>query len=161
MTDGCWREANCLGRSVSHSIRVAECISRNIVVSVIGPQSAGGESFAKGKSSPKGKASTKRLAAVADRKAMAWEAARDKMDATAPGTMTESHGVGRHSCRDEYSGRSGYKVPPRHQNSSRCALNVICDLPIPLCERRSNNTGGRASIPLPMLSFARYRPVFM
>jgi hypothetical protein len=49
------------------------------------------------------------------------KAATDKMGAASPGAVTESHGVGRHSCRDEYSGRSGYKVPPRHQNSSPCA----------------------------------------
>jgi len=133
MTDGRWQYANRLRCGVSRSIDVAECISRNIVVSVIGPQSAGDESFAKGKASPKGKASTKRLAeaAVADRKAVTWKATTDKMGAAPQGAMTESHGVGRHSCRDECSDRSGYQVPPRHQNSSRCALNVIRDLPIP------------------------------
>jgi hypothetical protein len=123
MTDGRWQYANRLRRGVSRSIDVAECISRNIVVSVIGPQSAGDETFAKGKASSKGKASTKRLAeaAVTDRKAVTRKAATDKMGAASPGAVTESHGVGRHSCGDEYSGRSGYKVPPRHQNSSPCA----------------------------------------
>jgi hypothetical protein len=53
MTDGRWRYANRLRRGVSRSIDVAECIIRRIVISVIGPQSAGGEGFAKGKASPK------------------------------------------------------------------------------------------------------------
>ena len=126
MTGGRWQYASRLRRGVSRSIDVAGCINRNIVVSVIGPQSAGDESVAKGRASPKGKAfpkgkaSTKRLAeaAVADRKAVTRKAATDKMGAAAPGAVTKSHGVGRHSCHDEYSGRSGCKVPPRHQNSS-------------------------------------------
>src|SRR6516165_7598072 len=150
MTDGRWQCANRLRRAVSHSIDVAECISRNIVESVIGPQSAGDGSFAKGKASPKGEASTNRLT----------EAATDKMGAAPPGAMIESHGVGRHRCRDEYSGRSGYKVPPQHQYSSRGAPDVICDLPTLPCERRPNNTGGSASIPPSMLSVARHRLVF-
>jgi len=161
MTDGRWQCANRLRRAVSHSIDVAECISRNIVESVIGPQSAGDGSFAKGKASPKGEASTNRLAeaAVADRQ-VTRKAATDKMGAAPPGAMIESHGVGRHRCRDEYSGRSGYKVPPQHQYSSRGAPDVICDLPTLPCERRSNNTGGSASIPPSMLSAAGHRLVF-
>ena len=120
MTDGRWQCANRLRRAVSHSIDVAECISRNIVESVIGPQSAGDGSFAKGKASPKGEASTNRLAeaAVADRK-VTRKAATDKMGAAPPGAMIESHGVGRHRCRDEYSGRSGYKVPPHIAPATR------------------------------------------
>jgi hypothetical protein len=92
MTDGRWQYANRLRRGVSRSIDVAECISRNIVVSVIGPQSAGDETFAKGKASSKGKASTKRLAeaAVTDRKAVTRKAATDKMGAASPGAVTES-----------------------------------------------------------------------
>jgi hypothetical protein len=84
------------------------------------------------------------------------KAATDKMGAASPGAVIESHGVGRHRCRDEYSGRSGYKVPPQHQYSSRGAPDVICDLPTLPCERRSNNTGGSASIPPSMLSVARH-----
>ena len=43
---------------------------------------------------------------MADRKAVRWKAATDKMGAAPPGAMTESQSVGRHRCRDEYPGRS-------------------------------------------------------
>jgi hypothetical protein len=89
-----WHEADRL--RVSRTIYVAVRVSREIVVSVVGPQTAGGEGSAKGK------VSTKRAdEAMADRKPMTCEASTDKMRAARHAT-TESHGVGGHVCRAEY-----------------------------------------------------------
>jgi hypothetical protein len=95
-----WHEADCL--RVSRTIYVAVRVSGEIVVSVIGPQTAGGEGSAKGKAFTKGKVSTKRPnEAMADRKPMTCEASTGKMRAARHAT-TESHRVGGHVCRAEY-----------------------------------------------------------
>jgi hypothetical protein len=95
-----WHEADCL--RVSRTIYVAVRVSREIIVSVVGPQTAGGEGSAKVKAFTKGKVSTKRAdETVADRKPMTCEASTDKMRAARHAT-TESHGVGGHVCRAEY-----------------------------------------------------------
>ena len=95
-----WHEADCL--RVSRTIYVAVRVSGEIVVSVVGPQTASGEGSAKGKVFTNGKVSAKRTdEATPDRKPMTCEAATGKMRAARHAT-TESHGVGGHVCRAEY-----------------------------------------------------------
>ena len=81
-----WHEADC--PRVSCAVHVGVRVSRKIIVSVVGPQSAGGKVSAKGKVSVKGKVSTKGKVftkradeAMADHKPMTCKAATNKMRA--------------------------------------------------------------------------------